>query len=281
MLESNKTNPDIVINDSDEEFEEETWDLGPEPLADLPDPAGAHADLSNQGRFESIFAVADLLKTLGLRLDDFLHDLCYGNSEAVSNPITKECQRQLMSSTLLPSILNNLHTPPRYTGARPMAASVILGTWTREHATCLARKEIDIFALEARKKDTGTYSPPKLKDITTKAFTKSVACFAPCLTTFLTRVGEKKAKGRAHIQQDPKGLTLVEPSYVSLIPDYIYIYVLNRLPKGRYDECSLSRIPISSPMPYSSESNVLLLSSQTCSEGTIPVLQQMWTCYEL
>lgn len=161
----------------------------------------------------------------GLRLDKFVLALCYGNSLCSSdNSALKEARRQLMKSPALPTILNNLHTPPSYTGARPEAASKTLDNWVWNHTTKLVCTELDKFAADAQEEydNVGDENEnlTNFNNMNIESLQHKATTFTPCLMHFLTAVGETKNHARTRQKEDPGGA--LQPSFVS--ESHICIY---------------------------------------------------------
>ncbi|KDN44988.1 hypothetical protein RSAG8_05161, partial [Rhizoctonia solani AG-8 WAC10335] len=136
----------------EDDFLEPEWDPEPEPDV-LPRVQISQPQASNEQEKEytAVKRVVECMNQNGLRLDKLVLALCYGNSHCSSdNSALKEARLQLMKSPVLPTILNNLHTPPSYNGARPEATSKVLDNWAWNHTTKLARTELDKFAADAR-----------------------------------------------------------------------------------------------------------------------------------
>jgi hypothetical protein len=121
------------LSEVPEKYIEQEWDLESE-FGEAPhDPDPLPADVPVRAQYQAIRAVADCLIAQNLCLDEFLDGLCYGNKLCIDDPTTKECRWQLTSSSSLPTILKNLHTPSYYTGARPKAARETIDIWAWEH----------------------------------------------------------------------------------------------------------------------------------------------------
>lgn len=201
------------LSDASEPFIDEDWDLEPEDLPNPPRDNIPPSDAKSEARYQAIRKVCECLSNQKLDLDVFLHGLCYGNDKAVADTLTKKCRRQLMTSALLPEILDNLHTPPRYSGTRPKAASATLDCWAWKHVIRQARGELQEFAQEAQQNDTGTYGDLDLEDLGIDKLTAKVKTYTPQLSRFLTLVGETKARVRSRKDQSDFDDN-IEPSFV-------------------------------------------------------------------
>ncbi|KAG8770018.1 hypothetical protein FRC12_004567 [Ceratobasidium sp. 428] len=84
-------------------------------------------------KFQTILDICMCLWHHVMKIDAFLLGLCYRNERSVTDTTMKKYRGQLMGSHLLPRILNNLHTPPNYTGSCPKAAQAKLENWAWEH----------------------------------------------------------------------------------------------------------------------------------------------------
>ncbi|GAB1526591.1 hypothetical protein RhiTH_009759 [Rhizoctonia solani] len=123
-----------------------------------------------------------------------------------------------MKSPLLPKILDKLHTPPKYTGARPKAASKALDEWAWNHTVRLSRVELDKCAAQERKEELSTENETgHLTDFENLRYTNlmdKTNDFTPNLVRFLRAVGETKPKARNRRKENP-GSTLegIQPSF--------------------------------------------------------------------
>lgn len=220
------------LSDTSEPFIDEDWDLEPE---DLPNPASHNTSASEgnaEAQYQSIRKVCECLRDQKLDLGVFLHGLCYGNDKSVGDTLIKECRRQLMSSPLLSEILDNLHTPPRYSGARPKAASATLDRWAWKHIIRQARGEIHELAKDARQNDTGTYGALDLDDLNIEDLKSRAIKHTPRLLRFLTLVGETKARARSRTA----GIDIdgnIEPSFVSYHVAHFHEYMQGSLHASR------------------------------------------------
>ncbi|EUC55257.1 hypothetical protein RSOL_105110, partial [Rhizoctonia solani AG-3 Rhs1AP] len=214
------------------------WDLEPESDEPPRDPE-PEATTQHQKEYEAVLTVVDCINQCGLKLDDFVYALCYGNplctaesdAKDAKRPL-KNARRELMKSPLLPKILNNLHTPPRYTGARPQAASKALDRWAWNHAVRLSRAELDQLAANERKEEsTAENETERLTDFEGLRFTNlndKTTQYTPNLVRFLTAVGETKPKARNRRREDPDMvLDNIQPSFVGL---FIYMPYENHNP---------------------------------------------------
>ncbi|KDN39293.1 hypothetical protein RSAG8_08928, partial [Rhizoctonia solani AG-8 WAC10335] len=131
----------------------------------------------------------------------------------------REARRQLMKSAALSTILNNLHTPPSYAGARPEAASKTLDNWAWNHTTKLARTELDKFAADAREEydNVGDENEnlTNFDNMNIEVLQHKAAKFTPHLMHFLTAVGETKNHARTRRKEDPGGA--LQPSFAAIM----------------------------------------------------------------
>ncbi|CAE6413049.1 unnamed protein product [Rhizoctonia solani] len=127
-----------------------------------------------------------------------------------------------MKSPLLPKILDKLHTPPKYTGARPKAASKTLDEWAWNHTVRLSRVELDKCAAQERKEELSTENETgHLTDFENLRYTNlmdKTNDFTPNLVRFLRAVGETKPKARNRRKENP-GSTLegIQPSFPAVM----------------------------------------------------------------
>ena len=120
------------------DFVELEWDPEPEPDV-LPQASQPRASDMHKQERNAIEEVVECMNHNGLRLDMLVHALCYGNPLCSSdNGKLKAARNQLMKSPKLSTILNNLHTPPSYTGSHPEATSMTLNEWAWNHVMKLA-----------------------------------------------------------------------------------------------------------------------------------------------
>ncbi|EUC64909.1 hypothetical protein RSOL_494340, partial [Rhizoctonia solani AG-3 Rhs1AP] len=91
------------------------WDLEPESDEPPRDPE-PEATTQHQKEYEAVLTVVDCINQCGLKLDDFVYALCYGNPLCTAESDAKDAKRPLKNARreLMKSpsfqILNNLHT---------------------------------------------------------------------------------------------------------------------------------------------------------------------------
>jgi hypothetical protein len=92
--------------------------------------------------------VTNLMYKLGLTLDEFLHNVIYGNHRACDVSAFKKAQRDLRNSPLLLDILDSLHTVPRTEskGRQTSGAVLPLESWANATMDRIYRKELLEFA---------------------------------------------------------------------------------------------------------------------------------------
>ncbi|QRV78885.1 callose synthase 2 [Ceratobasidium sp. AG-Ba] len=201
-----------------EPIEPYEWDLELEPEI-LPEPELEETLSGSEEVTEhaSVREVVLLMKKLGLRLDTFLLSLFYGNRLCIGDPILRGARGQVTQSKLLHAILNNIHTPSKYTGSRPQGASESMYRWAWRHVSKLARRELNQLAEHARinRLDDDTNSFPDLEYIKFNSLKERVMSFTPQLAKFLTLAAETKPHGRTRRKQGEAGYEIVENSFVS------------------------------------------------------------------
>ncbi|CAE7104953.1 unnamed protein product [Rhizoctonia solani] len=218
------TESDIGDYDSDfeypeEDFVEPEWDPEPEPdiLPRIPPSQPSDAQKREHAAIEE---VVECMNRNGIRFDTLVYALCYGNPLCSSdNGKLKVARNQLMKSSKLPTILDHLHTPPSYTGARPEAASKTLDEWSWKHVTKLSRIELDHFAVDARKEfekcDDEIEDLTNFDNLNFDALKSKALLFTPNLLQFLTNIGETKTHARNRRRENSEaGL---EPSFASVM----------------------------------------------------------------
>ncbi|KAG9085583.1 hypothetical protein FS749_004313 [Ceratobasidium sp. UAMH 11750] len=174
------------------------WDLEPEPEL-LPNPDVPRVPTDEEAEYGAVEAVVQCLSGHGLKLDQFLYALCWGNRKCVGNLEMREARRQLVQSPRLLVILDHLHTPINYTGERPRAAAAALNQWAWRHATQLARAELDCLTFDAQTNDTESdlANIPDIDGIKFKALSSKATRLTLNLVRFLTLIGESKSQARA------------------------------------------------------------------------------------
>ncbi|KAG8694290.1 hypothetical protein FRC08_008582 [Ceratobasidium sp. 394] len=174
------------------------WDLEPEPEL-LPNPDVPRVPTNEEAEYGAVKAVIQCLRSHGLKLDEFLDALCWGNPQCVGDLEMREVRHQLVRSPRLPSILDQLHTPINYTGKRPQAAAAVLNQWAWRHAMQLARAELDCLTLDAQtdNAESDLANIPDVESIKFKALSGKATHLTPNLVRFLTLIGESKSQARA------------------------------------------------------------------------------------
>ncbi|CUA68570.1 Callose synthase 2 [Rhizoctonia solani] len=228
MSDIDETTSDIDYEYTDDDITDIDWDLEPES-DEPPHNPEPEATTHHREEYEAVLAVVDCMNQHGLKLDTFVYALCYGNplctaesdAKDAKRPL-KNARRELMKSPLLPKILNNLHTPPHYTGTRPKAASEALDRWAWSHVVRLSRAELDQLAASERKEELEAESETeRLTDFEGLRFSNLVektTQFTPNLVRFLTAVGETKPNARNRRREDPDmSLGSVQPSFAAVM----------------------------------------------------------------
>jgi hypothetical protein len=224
---------DIEENASDIDYDylgndlsDAEWDLEPEP-DEPPQGPRPEATAQQQQEYEAVLAVVECMDRNGIKLDTLLYAWCYGNPLCAAESKAKDAKqplksawRELMQSPLLPIILNNLHTPPHYTGAHPKAASMVLDQWAWNHTVRLSHAELDKLAANERKEELEAENETeRLTDFEGLRFTnlmEKITRFTPNLARFLTVLGETKPKARNRRKESSDAiLDGIQPSFVS------------------------------------------------------------------
>jgi hypothetical protein len=140
--------------------------------------------------------VLNLMYSLGLRLDQFLDHVCYGNVLCRQPSEMRTARKHLRTSPLLSGILDRLHTVPRTSskGKKVAGATEPLETWAVSTAARIYRAELLSFAEAMKCNVEEIVNEETLKDLTFQSILEVVEERCTRLFEMLMTICEGKRK---------------------------------------------------------------------------------------